>query len=187
MPLPPKMAPANRPMMGILAPQGMKVVVMMVMRRSRSFSMVREAMTPGTPQPDADEHGDEALAGQAELAEDTVHERRRHGPYSRTSSRKASIRNSTSIWGTKPSTAPTPATMPSRIRPLQPIGAPARLQTASADQNRHAGDPHAVVGGIGGVKAVLVRGSHGVHIGDTHGAVLVGTLGDGVVVGGHGR
>ena len=33
------------------APQGMKQVVMMVMRRSRSFSMVREAMTPGTPQP----------------------------------------------------------------------------------------------------------------------------------------
>jgi len=45
------MAPAIRPMMGILAPQGMKQVVMMVMRRSRSFSMVREAMTPGTPQP----------------------------------------------------------------------------------------------------------------------------------------
>ena len=38
-------------MMGIFAPQGMKQVVMMVMRRSRSFSMVREAMTPGTPQP----------------------------------------------------------------------------------------------------------------------------------------
>ena len=38
--------------MGILAPQGTKQVVMMVMRRSRSFSMVREAMTPGTPQPE---------------------------------------------------------------------------------------------------------------------------------------
>ena len=37
--------------MGIFAPQGMKQVVMMVMRRSRSFSMVREAITPGTPQP----------------------------------------------------------------------------------------------------------------------------------------
>ena len=35
-----------------MAPQGTKVVVMMVMRRSRSFSMVREAMTPGTPQPE---------------------------------------------------------------------------------------------------------------------------------------
>ena len=38
-------------MMGILALQGMKQVVMMVMRRSRSFSMVRDAMIPGTPQP----------------------------------------------------------------------------------------------------------------------------------------
>ena len=38
-------------MMGIFAPQGIKVVVMTVMRRSRSFSMVLEAMTPGMPQP----------------------------------------------------------------------------------------------------------------------------------------
>ena len=49
--LPPKMAPAIMAMKGTLAPQGMKVVVMMVMRRSRSFSMVREAITPGMPQP----------------------------------------------------------------------------------------------------------------------------------------
>ena len=40
-----------RAMMGILALQGMKVVIIAVIRRSRSFSMVREAMTPGTPQP----------------------------------------------------------------------------------------------------------------------------------------
>ena len=45
------MAPATMEMKGIFALQGMKVVVMMVMRRSRSFSMVREAMMPGTPQP----------------------------------------------------------------------------------------------------------------------------------------
>ena len=49
--LPPKSAPAIRPMTGSFAPQGMKVVVVIVMRRSRSFSMVREAMTPGMPQP----------------------------------------------------------------------------------------------------------------------------------------
>ena len=48
---PPKMAPATMEMKGIFALQGMKVVVMMVIRRSRSFSMVREAMMPGTPQP----------------------------------------------------------------------------------------------------------------------------------------
>ena len=44
-------APAISAMMGIFAPQGMKVVVMMVILRSWSFSIVREAMTPGTPQP----------------------------------------------------------------------------------------------------------------------------------------
>ena len=48
---PPKSAPAIMPMNGIFAPQGMKVVVMIVMRRSRSFSIVREAMMPGMPQP----------------------------------------------------------------------------------------------------------------------------------------
>ena len=36
---------------GTFAPQGIKVVVIMVIRRSRSFSMVRDAMMPGTPQP----------------------------------------------------------------------------------------------------------------------------------------
>ena len=47
----PKRAPAIMAMNGSFAPQGMKVVVMIVIRRSRSFSMVREAMMPGTPQP----------------------------------------------------------------------------------------------------------------------------------------
>ena len=50
--LPPKTAAAIRPIIGIFAPQGMKVVVMMVILRSRSLSMVREAMIPGTPQPE---------------------------------------------------------------------------------------------------------------------------------------
>ena len=38
--------------MGILAEQGMKVVVIMVIFRSAGFSMVREAIMPGTPQPE---------------------------------------------------------------------------------------------------------------------------------------
>ena len=45
------MAPAIMEIKGTFAPQGMKVVVIIVMRRSRSFSMVREAMMPGMPQP----------------------------------------------------------------------------------------------------------------------------------------
>ncbi len=38
--------------MGSLALQGTIVAVMVVMRRSASFSMVLVAMTPGTPQPE---------------------------------------------------------------------------------------------------------------------------------------
>ena len=54
---PPNTAPANRPMIGIFAPQGMKPVVIMVILRSRSCSMVRDAMIPGTPQPVATSMG----------------------------------------------------------------------------------------------------------------------------------
>ena len=48
----PNNAPAINPTIGILAPQGMKVVVMMVILRSRSFSIVLEAIIPGTPHPE---------------------------------------------------------------------------------------------------------------------------------------
>ena len=48
---PPNTAPAIMAMKGVFAPQGINVVVMMVIRRSRSFSMVLEAMIPGIPQP----------------------------------------------------------------------------------------------------------------------------------------
>ena len=51
MPLPSKNAPANKAMMGSLAEQGMKVVVMIVMRRALSDSMVRVDITAGMPQP----------------------------------------------------------------------------------------------------------------------------------------
>ena len=39
-------------MNGSLAPQGINVVVIIVILRSLSFSIVREAMIPGTPQPE---------------------------------------------------------------------------------------------------------------------------------------
>ena len=48
---PPNTAPEMSAMMGSFAPQGMKVVVMTVILRSFSLSMVRDAMIPGTPQP----------------------------------------------------------------------------------------------------------------------------------------
>ena len=45
-------APAIRAMIGSLAPHGINVVVIIVILRSLSFSIVREAMIPGTPQPE---------------------------------------------------------------------------------------------------------------------------------------
>ena len=44
-------------MIGVLAPHGIMVVSIAVMRRSFSFSMVLVAMTPGTPQPDEMRNG----------------------------------------------------------------------------------------------------------------------------------
>ena len=49
---PPIRKPAISAITGSFAPQGIKVVVIMVMRRSFSFSMVRVAIMPGTPQPE---------------------------------------------------------------------------------------------------------------------------------------
>ena len=46
-----KNAPAINAMIGNLAPQGTNVVVIIVILRSRSFSIVLDAMIPGTPQP----------------------------------------------------------------------------------------------------------------------------------------
>ena len=46
------MIPPIRAITGSFAPQGTKVAVIMVSRLSLSFSMVREAMIPGIPQPD---------------------------------------------------------------------------------------------------------------------------------------
>ena len=46
------MMPPIRAMTGSLAPHGMKVAVMMVRRRSLSWSMVLLDMMPGTPHPD---------------------------------------------------------------------------------------------------------------------------------------
>ena len=47
------------------------------------------------------------------------------------SSRMESIRNSTSICGTKPSTAPTPATMPSLMSPTSQSAQPMEVKKPS--------------------------------------------------------
>ena len=48
---PPNIAPAIIAINGTFAPQGINVVVIIVIFRSRSFSIVLDAIMPGTPQP----------------------------------------------------------------------------------------------------------------------------------------
>ena len=69
---PPKIAPAIIAMNGCLAPQGINVVVMIVIRRSRSFSIVLDAMIPGIPQPVPTSIGMNDLPERTEFSEDTV-------------------------------------------------------------------------------------------------------------------
>ena len=121
---PPKIAPANRAMIGSLAPHGIKVVVMMVIRRSRSFSMVLEAITPGTPHPVPISIGMKDLPDRPNLRKIRSMMNATRAMYPQ-SSRIARKKNSVNICGTNPRTAPTPAMIPSRIRlcshPAQPM------------------------------------------------------------------
>ena len=65
--LPPKSVAAIKPTTGIFAPQGIKQVVIIVILRSLSCSMVRDAITPGTPQPEATSIGIKLLPDKPNL------------------------------------------------------------------------------------------------------------------------
>ena len=54
---PPIRKPAIRAITGSFAPQGIMVVVIIVIRRSLSLSMVLVPMIPGTPQPEEIRNG----------------------------------------------------------------------------------------------------------------------------------
>ena len=133
---PPKIAPAIIPMKGSFAPQGIKVVVMIVIRRSRSFSIVRDAMIPGTPQPVPISIGINDLPERPNLRNIRSSTKAMRDIYPH-ASRKARKIKSTSICGTNPSTAPRPATIPSRISPLSHSAQP----TASRPFSISAGTP----------------------------------------------
>ena len=70
-----KNAPAIIAMIGSFAPQGTNVVVMIVILRSRSFSIVREAITPGTPHPEPISIGIKAVS----YTHLDVYKRQEHG------------------------------------------------------------------------------------------------------------
>ncbi len=109
-------APAISAMIGSFAPHGMNVVVMTVIFRSRSFSIVREAMIPGTPHPVPISIGMNDLPDRPNLRNirSMINAILAIYPHASKNARKM---NSTNICGTNPSTAPTPPTMPSSINP----------------------------------------------------------------------
>ena len=110
-----KKSAANIAMMTVFAPQGMNVARMIVMRLSRSFSIVRAAITAGTPHPLP------TIIGMNDLPE-RPNLRKRRSMMNATramypqSSRNARKRNTMVITGTKPSTVATPPHAPSLTR-----------------------------------------------------------------------
>ncbi len=109
-----------------------------------------------------DEHGNEGLTGKAELTEDTVqyegdtghvaaglqesqhqeqHQHLGHEAQHRTDARHNAVQN----------------------QAVEPVGSAGGFQTV-ADQHGDAGDPHAVISGIGLVKAILLKVADSVHI-----------------------
>ena len=112
-----KIAPAMRAIIGSFALHGINVVVIIVIFLSRSFSIVRDAIIPGIPQPVPISIGMNDLPERPNLRNNLSIMKAIRAIYPHPS-RKARKRKSTSICGTKPSTAPTPATIPSSIRPL---------------------------------------------------------------------
>ncbi len=117
-------------MIGSFAEQGMKVVVMMVIRRSRSFSIVLEAMTPGTPQPEPISIGMKDFPERPNLRKIRSRMKAIRAMYPQPS-RKARKKNRTSICGRNPRTAPIPATIPSRTRLVRTSPVPRALRTLS--------------------------------------------------------
>ena len=132
----------------------------------------------------ADEHGDEGLTGQAELAEDTVQNEGDTGHIA-AGLQESQHQEQHQHLGNKAQNGADTGHDTVKDQAAEPVSRTGGLQRI-ADQNRDTGDPHAVVGGIGLVKAVLIEVSRSVHVGDANGGVLIGALRDGVVVGGHG-
>ena len=93
---------------------------MMVIFLSRSFSIVRLAITPGTPHPVATRQGMKLFPERPNCLKIRSITNATRAMYP-TSSRIERSRKRTNICGTKPITAPTPATIPSWISPYKTV------------------------------------------------------------------
>ena len=132
---------------------------------------------------DTDEHRDEGLTGQAELAEDTVEHEGDTGHVAAGLEEGEHQEQDQHLRHEAEHCADTgdDTVEDQAVEPVSRTGSVKRI----ADQNGDTGDPNAVIGGVGLVKAVLLQIADGVHIGHANGRLLVGVLGDGVVVDGH--
>ena len=110
-----KIAPEIRAITGSFAPQGIKLVVMIVIRLSLRFSIVRVAIMPGTEQPVPISIGIKDFPERPSFLKILSITKAIRDIYPQ-ASRKARKIKRTNIWGTKPSTAPTPPIMPSTTR-----------------------------------------------------------------------
>ena len=118
-----KKAPAIKAIIGSFAPQGIKVVVMIVILRSRSLSIVLDAITPGTPHPLPINIGMKDFPERPNLRKIRSMMNATRAIYPQLSKKARKI-NNTNICGTNPKTAPTPATIPSRISPCNQSAQP---------------------------------------------------------------
>ena len=111
-------AAAISAIIGSFAPQGINVVVIRDIFLSLSFSIVLVAISPGTPHPVPIRIGINAFPDNPNLLNILSIIKATLAIYPQLS-RKAKKINNTSICGTNPRTAPTPATIPSKISPVR--------------------------------------------------------------------
>ena len=109
-------APAISAIIGSFAPHGINVVVIIVILRSLSLSIVLDAIIPGTPHPLPINIGINDFPERPNLRKilSIINATLAIYPHD---SRNARNINNISICGTKPSTAPTPPIIPSTTSP----------------------------------------------------------------------
>ena len=127
---PSKNAPAIKAMIGSLAPQGINVVVIMVILRSLSFSIVLEAMIPGTPHPLPISIGMKDFPERPNLRKilSMIKATRAIYPHDSRNARKI---NNTSICGTKPKYCTDTGYNTVKDQSCQPVGTADRIQTGT--------------------------------------------------------
>ena len=109
------MTPPIKAIIGNLAPQGIKVAVIIVKRRSLSCSIVFEAIIPGIPQPEEISKGIKLFPDNPKCLKIRSITKAIRTIYPQSSNIDKN-KNKMAICGTKPKTAPNPPIIPSTTR-----------------------------------------------------------------------